>query len=57
MAALMEELSAMESAFSVGSARPAPANPARQAEIIEEVRQVQKRILAWRQGPPSKPKD
>jgi hypothetical protein len=57
MAALMEELSAMESAFSVGNARPAPVDPVRQAEIIEEVRQVQKRILAWRQGPPSKPQD
>jgi len=50
MAALLAELSAMESAFSVGNARPAPVDPARQAEIIEELRQVQKRILAWRDG-------
>ena len=50
MAALMEELSAMQSAFSVGNARPALADPARQAEIIGQVRQVQERILAWRDG-------
>lgn len=47
MAALMEELAAMPSAFSKGNARPEPADPARHAAILIEVRQLRMRILNW----------
>lgn len=47
MAALMEELAAMPSAFSKGNARPEPLDPARRAQILLEVRQLRLRILNW----------
>ena len=51
MVALMEELALMETGFARGNARPPPADPARQAEILHEVRQLRTRILGWQQAP------
>jgi rhomboid protease GluP len=50
MVALMEELARMETGFAKGNARPLPSDPARQAEILQEVRQLRGRILSWQQA-------
>ena len=51
MAALMEEVAAMPSAFSKGNARPEPVDPARHAAILLEVRKLRLRILNWQRTP------
>ncbi|SMP72080.1 rhomboid family intramembrane serine protease [Noviherbaspirillum suwonense] len=50
MAALMEELAAMPAAFSKGNERVEPADPARHAAILIEVRQLRMRILNWQRA-------
>jgi hypothetical protein len=50
MVALMEELSAMPAAFSKGNARVEPLDPARQAAILIEMRQLRMRILGWQRA-------
>jgi rhomboid protease GluP len=50
MVALMEELSAMPAAFSKGNARVEPLDPARQAAILLEMRQLRMRILGWQRA-------
>ena len=50
MAALMEELAAMPAAFSKGNERVEPIDPARQAAILVEVRQLRLRILGWQRA-------
>jgi rhomboid protease GluP len=50
MAALMEELAAMPAAFSKGNDRVEPIDPARQAAILQEVRQLRLRILGWQRA-------
>lgn len=50
MIALMEELAAMPPAFSKGNARVEPVDPARHAAILQEVRQLRKRILDWQRA-------
>ena len=47
MSALMEELAAMQPAFAMGNARTGPMDPARQAQILQEVRQLRLRIMNW----------
>ena len=50
MVALMEELAIMPAAFSMGNARVEPVDPARQAAILVDVRQLRKRILDWQRA-------
>ena len=50
MVELMEELAFMPAAFSKGNARVEPVDPARQAAILVEVRQLRKRILDWQRA-------
>ena len=41
----------MPAAFSKGNAPVEPVDPARQAAILAEVRQLRLRILGWKQSP------
>lgn len=50
MVALLEELALMDVGFAKGNARPPPADPARQAEILREVKQLRERIVNWQQA-------
>jgi hypothetical protein len=49
MVALMEDLARMEAGFAKGNAPPPPADPARQAAILREVKQLRGRIVNWQQ--------
>jgi hypothetical protein len=51
MVALMEDLARMETGFARNNAPPPPADPARQAEILREVKQLRTRIATWQQTP------
>lgn len=50
MVALMDDLARMETGFAKGNARPPPVDPKRQAEILQEVRQLRARIVSWQQA-------
>ncbi|HEX8885203.1 MAG TPA: hypothetical protein VF797_12000, partial [Noviherbaspirillum sp.] len=49
MVALMEDLARMETGFARNNAPPPPADPARRAEILREVKQLRARIVSWQQ--------
>ena len=50
MSTLMEELASMQPAFAMGNVRAGPLDPARHAQILQEVRQLRLRIMNWQRA-------